>query len=477
MAYPEAQTEIFTYDNAGNRTRRERGQEITTYEYDTRNRLTSTANNGIITTYNYDNNGNLLKETKGSEITSYTYDNFNRPVEVVLPNESYQMNHYDAMGLRVGLTENGIRHEFIFSGSSVVAEVNSNTGGITRYVRGKELLATEDPRGILSYYLHNEHGDVINLVNANGEIQNAYKYDAFGNTTDYAAKVNNRFLYSGEQFDKVTGQYYLRARYYDPELGRFTQEDPYRGDGLNLYTYVHNNPIRYVDPTGNYADDGSGGYYNHVTNEIVDPKGNIVKRNTTKPIASTKCDPKGTGNDKGVMTTNQIESEINWKEVGLGFLQLIGGGTETLAGITIVTAGAPTGVGVVGGGYLVVDGISNVTGGLTRIVNGFKGSTAGDTGNYMKVFYKEVIPEHGETVYNVTQIVVGTYTISTGLAQSGRAFYNPTFNVVKGGTTLGTEWLGTSGVAYNLGSAAIDIYNTSNTIEDVIQWPAPALAH
>ena len=314
-AYPEAKTEVFTYDNAGNRTRKEIGQDITTYEYDTRNRLTKTTNNGIITTYNYDNNGNLMKETKGNEITSYTYDNFNRPIEVVLPNGSYQLNHYDAMGLRVGVTENGVRHEFIFSGRNVVAEVNSNTGGITRYVRGKGLIATEDPRGILSYYLHNAHGDVINLVNGNGEIQNAYKYDAFGNTTDYAAKVSNRFLYAGEQFDKVTGQYYLRARYYDPELGRFTQEDPYRGDGLNLYAYVSNNPIRYVDPTGNFAEDGNGGYYNHITNEIVEPKSNIVKNNSTQTNTSSKCNSSGTNkNGKESLTVEiLIHTGNSWK--------------------------------------------------------------------------------------------------------------------------------------------------------------------
>lgn len=75
-------------------------------------------------------------------------------------------------------------------------------------------------------------------------------YDDFGNTTSYAEEVSNRFMYAGEQFDKITGQYYLRARYYDPTVGRFTQEDTYRGDGFNLYAYVANNPLKYVDPSG-----------------------------------------------------------------------------------------------------------------------------------------------------------------------------------------------------------------------------------
>ncbi|HBW26854.1 MAG TPA: hypothetical protein DEF39_06205, partial [Hungateiclostridium thermocellum] len=56
-------------------------------------------------------------------------------------------------------------------------------------------------------------------------------------------KIENRFKYSGEMLDPVTGQYYLRARYYNPSIGRFMQEDTFRGDGLNLYTYVANNPV------------------------------------------------------------------------------------------------------------------------------------------------------------------------------------------------------------------------------------------
>ena len=60
----------------------------------------------------------------------------------------------------------------------------------------------------------------------------------------------SRFLYASEQLDNTTGLYYLRARQYDTKLGRFTQEDTYLGDGRNLYVYVSNNPLKYVDPSG-----------------------------------------------------------------------------------------------------------------------------------------------------------------------------------------------------------------------------------
>ena len=63
-------------------------------------------------------------------------------------------------------------------------------------------------------------------------------------------ETENRFRYTGEQFDAITKQYYLRARFYNPVIARFTQEDTYRGAGLNLYAYCANNPVGYVDPSG-----------------------------------------------------------------------------------------------------------------------------------------------------------------------------------------------------------------------------------
>ncbi|MCM1126201.1 MAG: RHS repeat-associated core domain-containing protein [Lachnospiraceae bacterium] len=57
-------------------------------------------------------------------------------------------------------------------------------------------------------------------------------------------------MHTGQQYDQETGQYYLRARYYNPTVGRFIQEDTYRGDGLNLYAYCGNNPVAYYDPDG-----------------------------------------------------------------------------------------------------------------------------------------------------------------------------------------------------------------------------------
>jgi len=99
--------------------------------------------------------------------------------------------------------------------------------------------------GDVAYYVNNIHGDVTHLTGQEGQILNAYTYDAFGNTLSAREQRVNPFRYAGEMQDALTGHYYLRARFYKPLIARITQEDTYRGDGLNLYAYVANNPIRY----------------------------------------------------------------------------------------------------------------------------------------------------------------------------------------------------------------------------------------
>ena len=101
------------------------------------------------------------------------------------------------------------------------------------------------------------------------KIRNYYCYDAFGESVISHEDIHNRFRFNGEQYDPVTSQYYLRARFYNPVIGRFTQEDTYYGDGLNLYEYCRNNPVLYRDPSGHDAVNqgnlyGNGGKSNPI---------------------------------------------------------------------------------------------------------------------------------------------------------------------------------------------------------------------
>ena len=108
------------------------------------------------------------------------------------------------------------------------------------------------------HYLYNAHGDVVMLLDAaTGTVAGTYRYDAFGNVILETGTPENSITYAGYQYDEETGLYYLNARYYDSATARFLTEDTYRGSyqdplSLNRYTYCHNNPIAYTDPSGHF---------------------------------------------------------------------------------------------------------------------------------------------------------------------------------------------------------------------------------
>ena len=116
-------------------------------------------------------------------------------------------------------------------------------------------------------FLYNGHGDVIQLTDTAGDLVKSYDYDAFGNEKAPDPNDTNLFRYCGEYFDKETGTIYLRARYYDPEIGRFITEDSVWGKdadplSLNFYTYCGNDPILFTDPTGHITQQDKDKYKN-----------------------------------------------------------------------------------------------------------------------------------------------------------------------------------------------------------------------
>ncbi|MCY9559552.1 RHS repeat-associated core domain-containing protein [Paenibacillus apiarius] len=258
--YGSGAQESFSYDRAGNRIRRVLDGQTTSYTYDSRNRLMwFLEEDGRQTEFEYDRQGNMVSERSGSGTTTYSYDAFNRTVKVEKPDGSHIRHFYDPEGLRSGLRENGVTSRFVYDGWNMVNELDGDHHVKASYVRGHEWLAQVDGRGDSYYYLNNQHGDVAHITNRLGGIVNSYEYDAFGRTLSATEGIPNRFRYAGEQYDHTTEQYYLRARFYNPVIARFTQEDEYRGDGLNLYAYVGNNPINYVDPSGYSKKCGGGG--------------------------------------------------------------------------------------------------------------------------------------------------------------------------------------------------------------------------
>jgi RHS repeat-associated protein len=292
VVYPNNTIETFGYDNVGNRVARSLNSEVTSYAYDSRNRLTSLNVGENVTKYQYDNQGNLLEEITKQGAKAYTYDCFNRTASVTNPDGSYIKNSYDPEGLRSEINENGVISRFVFDRGSVVTELDGENNFKSGYVRGYELISQRDSKDDSYYYFNNYHGDVVGLTDEVGNVVNRYKYDAFGNTVESKEQVNNRFRYSGEQYDSVTNQYYLRARFYNPVVGRFTQEDEYRGDGLNLYAYVGNNPINYVDPSGYSCKDSAS--KENVFEENNGPGGSNVRGGQTEIVLPSKPHTNGT---------------------------------------------------------------------------------------------------------------------------------------------------------------------------------------
>ena len=199
--------------------------------------------------YKYDNQGNTLEQKSSKGVISYTYDIYNRTRQITTENGDVIKNKYDPLGLRYQKEVNGDTSRYIFDGWSIVAETNKEGELKSREVRGYSLVKKEKEE--TTYYYHqNEHGDITHLTNVDEEIENSYSYDVFGNIREEQEYVFNYFKYFGEQYEKEIEQYYLRARFYNPAVGRFTQEDIYRNDGLNLYVYVINNPLLWIDPSG-----------------------------------------------------------------------------------------------------------------------------------------------------------------------------------------------------------------------------------
>jgi RHS repeat-associated protein len=229
---------------------------------------------------NATNVGTAMTPNTVIEKVSNTFDGFNRlkKSERVKDGEQVSVGFvYDGDGLRTRKTVRSSAEgymeqttNYLYDRQYVVLETDANGAMSTRYVRGinyisrtsaggqtgtvqagEEGPAANDGTALTtaaaqtSYFLYNGHGDVVQTVSEDGTVENQYDYDIFGNPTLTIELYASAIRYAGEFYDAESGLYYLRARYYNPYIGRFISEDSYWGEdhsplSLNRYTYVLN---------------------------------------------------------------------------------------------------------------------------------------------------------------------------------------------------------------------------------------------
>ena len=275
----------YNFDEVGNRLKMTEEDAIaittTTYTYNTLNQLEksktvkkdkTTAAETITSDkiYTYDANGNQQSETDSitKESTTNTYDVNNQLIKLVKKTNNIvtleQTNEYNGSGQRIRKTENGTSINYYYQ-DGVVLYTTDGVGKKTSFNlmgESKNVIATErysDTEGS-STYLYNKdvHTSTTSLIDSNSQGVIGYSYDDYGKT-ESSGNVGfyNEICYTGGIYDKSTRLYYLNARYYNPEDGRFLTQDTARGDkkeptSLMLYQYCENNPINYMDPSGHW---------------------------------------------------------------------------------------------------------------------------------------------------------------------------------------------------------------------------------
>jgi len=232
-----------SYDGFGNITRVERGNEEWNYEYDQIDRIIKERSSASPdeSSYTYDDLGNrkevvLAKYPLPEKNRSYSYNEWNQLTQVKEDGETTRYSYYPN-GLRSTKKDDDGTTQYVYYNGHVIEELDGSGNIKAQNVYGASLLFRKDhTTGQSGYYLPNSHGDVMKVVDAKtNKVLNRYDYDIWGNLKPDSVKeeMNNPFRYAGEMYDQETGMYYLRARYYDPTMGRFISEDTYKGQIVN----------------------------------------------------------------------------------------------------------------------------------------------------------------------------------------------------------------------------------------------------
>ncbi|MDF2803811.1 MAG: wapA 2 [Anaerocolumna sp.] len=300
--------QAYEFDSNGNAIRIWRdGEEILNYKYNAQNQLIQSINLSTKETveYSYDNNNNITTENHyennkispenliesnryeyidpnwGDLLTSYNgqkivYDAIGNPLEYINDmsmkwdngRELATINKpgldiaytYNSEGLRVKKVVNGVETNYLLDGSKIIAE-ETNENKIWYSYDSNDFAIGFEYNGENYYYGKNIQNDVICIYSNDGGIVVEYTYDDWGRVIEMKGDEElgnlNKFRYRTYYQDDESGLYYLQSRYYDSEMGRFINADRELAS-FNAFAYCNNNPINYVDYTG---EDGGITYF------------------------------------------------------------------------------------------------------------------------------------------------------------------------------------------------------------------------
>ena len=211
----EMPAENYSYDGVGNRTA---SHLSASYSYQPFNKLTSTASAGYV----YDNNGNLISKTDSLGTWTFTYDEENRLTQLTRPSGMTVNYKYDGLGRRIQRTSSaGANERYVFDGEDVLIDLNADWSVATTYLNDlgvdRHLRQSNSTTGV-SYFLTDHLRSTSALTDATGNLIEQISYDSFGNS---AGSARTRYGFTGRERDPDTGLTFSRARWYDPELGRF----------------------------------------------------------------------------------------------------------------------------------------------------------------------------------------------------------------------------------------------------------------
>jgi RHS repeat-associated protein len=252
----------YAWDGAGNRTSMRDGGVPTTYTTNAANQLVTAKTPSGTTTYIFDPSGNQqVVIAPGGGRTTNVWDFENRLVTVIPPTGPRTSMQYDGDGTRVRKDSSAGTSKFIWDEENVLLEADQNDVTQVLYTLqpiGYGNLISQVRAAVTNLYLFDGLGSTSQLTDAFGSVSDSYLYKGFGvilNTTGSTINACRFLGRVGYYFDVELADYLLRARLYDPLLGRFLSQDPLGVlAGINLYAYARSNPIARLDPSGMQDD-------------------------------------------------------------------------------------------------------------------------------------------------------------------------------------------------------------------------------